>query len=87
MPKLKTPLSTREPQDSHLTVLKENGMKVNELLAKLEKHEAECDLRYQRIEEKLADQKQRLKGLDVKIWGLAVLIIIAPMVHKLLGQP
>ena len=42
MPKLKTPLPTREPRDNNLAVLKENGMKVNELLAKLEKHEAEC---------------------------------------------
>jgi hypothetical protein len=60
-------------------------MKIAEVLSKLEKHEAECNLRYQMIEEKLADQKQTLKGLDVKIWGLAVLIIIAPLVHKLLA--
>ena len=60
-------------------------MKITEVLSKLEKHEAECTLRYQRIEERLADQKQTLKGLDVKIWGLAVLIVIAPLVHKLLA--
>ena len=60
-------------------------MRVTEVLAKLEKHEAECTLRYQIIEEKLGEQKLALKGLDLKIWGLAVLIIIAPMVHKLLS--
>lgn len=60
-------------------------MKVEEVLAKLEKHEAECNLRYKRIEERLDDQKETLKGLDYKIWGLAVLIIIAPLVHKFLG--
>ena len=60
-------------------------MKILELLAKLEKHEAECDLRYQRIEEKLSDQKSSLKAFDLKLWGLAVLILIAPFVGKLLG--
>jgi hypothetical protein len=50
-----------------------------------EKHESECNLRYTRIEEKLGEQKLSMKALDLKIWGLAVLIIIAPMVHKLLS--
>tara|TARA_R110002153_G_scaffold92308_2_gene224269 strand:- start:4178 stop:4462 length:285 start_codon:yes stop_codon:yes gene_type:complete len=68
------------------------SMKITEVLAKLEKHEAECNLRYQRIEEKLVEQKQAstaqqlsLKGLDLKIWGLAVLIIIVPIIHKFLS--
>ena len=60
-------------------------MKVEEVLAKLEKHEAECNLRYKRIDEKLDEHKAALKGLDYKIWGLAVLIIIAPFVQKFLG--
>ena len=60
-------------------------MKVTEVLAKLEKHEAECNLRYKRIEEKLGEQKLSMKALGLKIWGLAVLIIIAPMVHKFLS--
>jgi hypothetical protein len=60
-------------------------MKITEVLAKLEKHESECNLRYTRIEEKLGEQKLSMKALDLKIWGLAVLIIIAPMVHKLLS--
>ena len=60
-------------------------MKIAEVLSKLEKHEAECDLRYKRIEEKLGEQKISMKSLDFKIWGLAVLIIIAPMVHKFLS--
>jgi|TARA_R110000803_G_scaffold80488_1_gene146333 hypothetical protein len=60
-------------------------MKIAEVLSKLEKHEAECDLRYKRIEEKLGEQKISMKSLDLKIWGLAVLIIIAPMVHKFLS--
>ena len=60
-------------------------MEVTEVLAKLEKHEAECTLRYKRIEEQLGEQKLSIKALDIKIWGLAVLIIIAPLVHKFLS--
>jgi len=60
-------------------------MKILEVLGKLEKHEAECNLRYQRIEEKLSENKGALKAFDLKLWGLAVLILIAPFVGKLMG--
>tara|TARA_R100000935_G_C2747612_1_gene128434 strand:- start:507 stop:689 length:183 start_codon:yes stop_codon:yes gene_type:complete len=53
-------------------------MKHTEILARLESHEIECNLRYQRIEERLNEQKDSLKSLDMKIWGIAVLVIIAP---------
>tara|TARA_R110000751_G_scaffold40719_2_gene96171 strand:- start:4507 stop:4764 length:258 start_codon:yes stop_codon:yes gene_type:complete len=78
------PLTEGKPstEESH----REKGeMNIMDVLAKLEKHEAECTLRYQRIDEKLSGQKLSMKALDVKIWGLAVLIIIAPMVHKFLA--
>ncbi len=52
-------------------------------LAKLEKHEAECNLRYERIEEQLTDLKRGVKSSDLKLWGLAVLILIAPLVQTL----
>tara|TARA_R110000765_G_scaffold164815_1_gene269871 strand:+ start:275 stop:517 length:243 start_codon:yes stop_codon:yes gene_type:complete len=65
--------------------LEKQGMRIIDVLAKIEKHEAECNLRYQRIDEKLGEQKTSMKALDLKIWGLAVLIIIAPMVHKFLA--
>ena len=58
-------------------------MDVKDVLAKLEKHEAECNLRYENIEEKLSDQKSTLKSLDLKLWGLAGLILITPVAHKL----
>ena len=65
-------------------------MRVEEVLSRLEKHEAECNLRYRRIEERLADQKEfiaknsdSLTKLDLKIWGLAVLIIVSPLAAKL----
>jgi len=53
--------------------------------SRLGKHEAECALRYARIEERLDDQKQSLNKLDLKIWGLAVLIISAPIFSKMIG--
>ena len=65
-------------------------MKVEEVLSRLEKHEAECNLRYKRIEERLDDQKEMvsknseaLTRLDMKIWGLAILIIVSPFAAKL----
>lgn len=65
-------------------------MKVEEVLSRLEKHEAECNLRYKRIEERLDDQKEMvsknsdaLTKLDMKIWGLAILIIVSPFAAKL----
>lgn len=65
-------------------------MKVEEVLSRLEKHEAECNLRYKRIEERLDDQKdmvsnnsKALTRLDMKIWGLAILIIVSPFAAKL----
>ena len=67
----------------HGKVLK---MQVEEVLSRLEKHEAECNLRYRRIEERLDDQKEfiaknseALSKLDLKIWGIAVLIVLAPV--------
>ena len=51
--------------------------KTDELLARIEKHEAECSLRYKSIEEKLENQDRLLKSLDVKLWGLAGLILAA----------
>ncbi len=65
-------------------------MEIQQLIAKLEKHEAECNLRYARIEERLDDQKEfisknsdSLSKLDIKIWGLAILIIVSPFAAKI----
>lgn len=61
-------------------------MRVEEVLSKLEKHEAECNLRYTRIEERLEDSKTTLKSLEMKLWGIAILVLLAPIVHKLWGS-
>ena len=50
-------------------------MKVNDVLKLLEKHESECNRRYEKIE-------KSLDKLDVKVWGLAVLIVVTPFLHK-----
>jgi hypothetical protein len=80
-----TQQKTSSVPDTGLVKLGEGEMKVEEVLAKLEKHEAECNLRYQRIDEKLDEHKTSLKNLDMKLWGLAILILIAPFVQKFLG--
>jgi len=74
-------LAPRTEKSGH----EEEEIDLTDVWARLEKHEAECTLRYKRIEEKLGEQKVLMKALDLKIWGLAILIIIAPMVHKFLA--
>ena len=50
-------------------------MTSKELLKLLEKHESECNRRYEKIE-------KSLDKLDIKVWGLAVLIVVTPFLHK-----
>tara|TARA_R110000824_G_scaffold75827_3_gene192232 strand:+ start:3503 stop:3670 length:168 start_codon:yes stop_codon:yes gene_type:complete len=52
-------------------------MDAKEVLKLLEKHEAECDRRYNHIE-KVLDK------LDVRMWGIVVLIIGAAVVDKVI---
>jgi hypothetical protein len=80
-----TPQKINLVPDTGLVKRGNERMKVVDVLSKLEKHEAECNLRYQRIEEKLTENKSALKAFDLKLWGLAVLILIAPFVGKLMG--
>jgi len=80
-----TPQKINLVPDTGLVKRGNERMKVVDVLSKLEKHEAECNLRYQRIEEKLSENKSALKAFDVKLWGLAVLILIAPFVGNLMG--
>jgi hypothetical protein len=50
-------------------------LNITQVMNELAMHEAECNFRYKRIEERLDDQKDQLKGLDIRMWGLAVLIV------------
>jgi hypothetical protein len=51
-------------------------MKVEEVLKLLEKHEDECNRRYAKIE-------KQLETLDMRLWGIAILIIGAAVVQKM----
>ena len=51
-------------------------MTTKEILKLSEKHEESCDKRYGEINDKL-------KRLEDKLWGLAILIFISPFAVKL----
>lgn len=59
-------------------------MKAEDVLKQLERHEVECTLRYQRIEERLDDHKVCLSKLDQRLWGLAALIVAVAVAEYLL---
>ena len=52
-------------------------MRNKELQTALEKHEQECSKRF-------ADVEHKIDRLDTKLWGLAILIIIASGLEQLL---
>ncbi len=54
-------------------------------LQEINTHERECALRYQRIEERLADGSRRFDRLERMLWGVIVLIIGSLLVPQFLG--
>ena len=52
-------------------------MDTNDLLKLLEKHEAECNERYKKID-------KQLDKLDVRLWGIALLIIATAIAGELM---
>ena len=75
--------SKKELDPSRLTM--------KDLLGRLEKHEAECSLRYQRIEEKLAENSEAFDKMDKKIdrfdsrlWAIVLAAFSAPLVTVVL---
>tara|TARA_R110000765_G_scaffold337980_3_gene428223 strand:+ start:936 stop:1094 length:159 start_codon:yes stop_codon:yes gene_type:complete len=52
-------------------------MNNNDILKLLEKHEKDCSDRYQRVE-------KSLDKLDVRIWAVIVLIVVASGLEQLL---
>jgi len=75
--------SKKELDPSRLTM--------KDLLGRLEKHEAECSLRYQRIEEKLAENSEAFDRMDKKIdkfdnrlWAIVLAAFSAPLVTVVL---
>jgi hypothetical protein len=73
-----TTLTAKRPQTNESVRQESVGgaeVKPEDVLQKLANHEEKCDLRYQRIEERLDDQKKTLEKLDLRLWGLAALIV------------
>jgi len=52
-------------------------MKAQDVLTIMEKHEKESDRRFERIE-------KQLERLDMRLWGIAVLIIAAAVAERFL---
>ena len=59
--------------------------KADEALQEIHTHERECALRYERIEERLADGARRLDRLERMLWGVIILIIGTLLVPQFLG--
>mgnify|MGYP001261723008 CR=1 FL=1 len=64
--------------------------KTDELLARLEKHEAECSIRYEEIQRRLDDGKKTMDKLDTKITanfkylvGIIIATALLPFVERL----
>jgi hypothetical protein len=69
-------MATRAKKIQEVTVsMEDKELQAKDVLLLLESHEKECSSRYERIEEKLTDQKAFLEKLDLRMWGLAVLIV------------
>lgn len=64
--------------------LEDKDLKAKDVLLLLERHESECNIRYEAINEKLAAQGETLKTLDTRMWGIAALIVATFLAEKLL---
>ena len=62
--------------------MEDKELKAKDVLLMLGRHEAECSLRYEAINEKLADQKAALKTLDMRMWGIAALIVATAVAER-----
>jgi len=63
--------------------LEDKDLQAKDVLLLLERHESECNIRYEAINEKLASQSETLKTLDMRMWGIAALIIATFLAEKL----
>ena len=57
----------------------------DEALQEINTHERECALRYERIEERLADGSRRFDRIERMLWGVIILIIGSLLVPQFLG--
>ena len=76
-------MATRARKLQEVTVsLEDKELQAKDVLLVLESHEKECSSRYERIEEKLTDQKAFLEKLDLRMWGLAALIVTTAIAER-----
>ena len=59
--------------------------KAEEALQEINTHERECAIRYERIEERLADGSRRFDRIERMLWGVIILIIGSLLVPQFLG--
>jgi hypothetical protein len=64
--------------------LEDEELRAKDVLLLLERHESECNIRYEAINEKLSSQSETLKTLDNRMWGIAALIVATFLAEKLL---
>jgi len=69
-----TPQKTSLAQDTG--PVRRGNMKTVDVLKLLEKHEEECNRRY-------ADIQRQLDKLDIRLWGIAVLIVAAAIAQRM----
>jgi hypothetical protein len=62
--------------------MEDKELSAKDVLLLLADHEEECNARYERIEEKLSDQKKFLEKLDLRIWGVAGLIVATAIAER-----
>ena len=54
-------------------------------LNEIRTHERECALRYERIEERLAEGASKFQKLERMIWGVYILIVGSILIPQFLG--
>jgi|GEM_PF-1727841 hypothetical protein len=62
--------------------LEDKELQAKDVLLLLERHESECNIRYEAINEKLAGQSETLKTLDMRMWGIAGLIVATAIAER-----
>ena len=58
--------------------MEDKELRAKDVLLLLERHESECNLRYEAINQKLVQQHETLEKLDSRMWVIGILVVAAP---------
>ena len=58
--------------------MEDKELQAKDVLLLLERHESECNLRYEAINQKLVQQHETLEKLDSRMWVIGILVVAAP---------